>query len=427
MGVVMSPDAVSELGELYLDGEFWHFRFRDAAERTASLEEIPHSIQRLDRLPIWVGLATGPKRLTKKEAREVVSAILLSQLCDQTILQRSSITVAEFIERKFAPEFVESKTLLGRLYYQSMLKHIVNPEEVVRIFHVGKEMRKTSLKSVADWPYLGHIPLRDVRSESVQNLTSTALKQGYSTQTAAHIRNVVSTIFDFAKKEMFFSGENPARAVQLPKLPPTNLPHLTHAQMIQLIATMEYPVREITLLSIIVGMNVGEICGLRWKRVNLNEHEIVRSDSEVIPPKTIIVREEWARSQLITVPQRRMSTRKIPTSLLPILRELKYRGDFIEPDDFVFVSRGGNPINPSNVLAGGLKPIARELKIPSLSWRHLRGIRRALLAELGNHFQSQMARLVHAVASHELNNLKGRRCLVETELPYGRCIGGAGR
>jgi integrase len=413
----MKQEVISERGTLVLEGEFWHFRLRGDAEESASPENIDRSMHRLNRTPTWVGVATGPKGLTKNEAQEIVNAVLLSQLRRQTISQRSSITVAEFVEHKFIPEFVESKTFAGRIHYHSMLKYVVNPEEVDRIFQDHIVRLRTRLRFIVDWPYLGNLRLSEVRPDSVQELTSFAMKQGYSTQTAAHIRKVVSTIFDFARKESYFSGENPAQFVQLPKVTRTESPHLKQSEIVRLISHMDYPVREMTLLAIILGMNAGEICGLQWKRVNLAEKEIVRSDGEVIPAGSIIVRDEWVRSQLIAVPQERKLNRTIPSSLLPILRELRRREEFTGLDDFLLVSKRGKPINPSNVLTERLKSIGREMNIPSLSWRHLRGIRKTLQAEFGSRFQYQMGRLVHAVSSHDLECPVGWRELVETELP----------
>lgn len=418
IGVVMGPDAVSEQGELYLDGEFWHFRFRDVGEGSASLEDIPSSIQHLDRSPIWVGVATGPKRLTKKEAQGMVSAIVQSQLRRQSMLQRSYMTVAQFVEHIVIPEYVESKTLFGRIQYRSMLKYVVNPEDVDRIFQDYIVKRRTRLRPILDWPYLGHLPLREVRTETVQNLISFALKQGYSPQTAVHIRNVVSTIFDCAKEQSYFLGENPAKHVQLPKLTRKEPRRLTYPEIVRLVSHMGYPVREIALFAFYLGMTLGEICGLQWKRVNLAEKEISRSDGEVIPARSINVREEWVRSKFMVVPKERKLSRTIPMALLPILRELKCRDEFTGLDDFVLVSRRGSPINPSHALTAKLKSVGKEINIPSLSWRHLRRIRREFISEFGSRFQDQMERLVRAATSHDLEHPVEWPGLVETELPY---------
>ena len=45
---------------------------------------------------------------------------------------------------------------------------------------------------------------------------------------------------------------------------------------------MRYPEKDIALFALLTGMNVTEICGLKWQYVNLsNDRHIV--DDEVIP------------------------------------------------------------------------------------------------------------------------------------------------
>ena len=48
------------------------------------------------------------------------------------------------------------------------------------------------------------------------------------------------------------------------------------------------------LFAILTSMNIAEICGLQWKRVNLAEHSTT-VDGESLPPLTIAVRRQWFR------------------------------------------------------------------------------------------------------------------------------------
>jgi integrase len=409
----MDTNSLSEIGELYHEDELWKFRFHDQA----TSHNLP-AIQ--DHDPICVGILGGPKGLTRTEAQEVVRTILLAKTRNNAVAQHSSMTVLQFIEQNFVPGYVASKGLFGRMYYRSMLKHIVDPEVIDRIFCLGPGNGNARLRSVQGWPYLGPIRLVDVRPETVQELTSVALVRGYSTQTVAHMRSVVRTIFAYAMQQMYFSGENPARPVQLPgvRINRPELPALTHADVGRLLSFMDYPEKEMTLITIVTGMTIGEICGLRWKQVNLAEKQMIRSEHEVIPPMTIVIREEWVRSQLISVPKRRRLNCKIPNSLLPVLQRLKSREEFTGLEDFVLVSRVGSPVNSSNILNRKLKFIGREMKIPWLSWQHLRGIHRALLAEFGSSFHDHMEGLVHEAFLPALNNFGNLPHIVETELPY---------
>jgi integrase len=332
--------------------------------------------------------------------------------------QHSSMTLMEFVERKFVPEYVASKGYSGRMHYQSMLKHVLKPEEVDRVFRVEPRRPKVKLRALADWPYLGHIPLGEVRPEYVQLLTAAALARGYSRQTVVHIRNVVSTMFSYAQSVMYFDGENPASPIKLPKVNRQQAPSLSVADLGRLLGYMRYPEKEMTVLAILTGMTVAEICGLQWKRVNLSCSSAVNSDGETVPPKTILIREEWTRGQLGRVSKRRLDCMSVPRPLDPILLRLSRNEKFTGPNDFVLTSRNGSPVNQTNVLTRRLKPVGLELKIAGLSWHTIRRMRKDLIVEFGNQFQDQMIGVVRTAFPRDFMEKDRWRSNAETELPY---------
>src|SRR5258708_21345502 len=93
-----------------------------------------------------------------------------------------------------------------------------------------------------------------------------------------HIRNVVSTIFSYAELEMYFIGDNPASSIKLPKVSRLQAPPLSISDVIHLLGFMRYPEKEMTVLAVITGMTVAEICGILWKRVNLTVTETLNTD-----------------------------------------------------------------------------------------------------------------------------------------------------
>ena len=419
----MSQAKPHEDNNLYLEDGFWKLRQGKAAMNASGLEtdqgsEDEGSERNATRDPVWVGMATGPKGLTEEEAQQTVWKILMLQLRHNEIEQQSSMTLAEFVERKFVPGYVAHKGLYGRMHYQAMLKHVLTPEEVDRVFGVETEKSKAKLKTVADWPYLSNVPLRDVGTECVQRILSAALNRGYSIQTVTHIRNVLSTIFSYAKQERCFAGDNPASLVRLPAMNRKNVPAITAADVTRILKSMKYPEKEMTLIAILTGMTVAEICGLQWKRVNLTDKAVLNKDDESIPPKSIAVREEYLRGEMCSVTNSRKGDLQIPEHLILILLRLSHRAEFIGPDDFVLVSRVGTPINQINILARRLKPIGKELQIPWLSWRGIRRLHKALLKEFGTQFHNQITALVEAEFSLELSSRENWRSSAEPELPY---------
>jgi len=377
-------------GDVYLQGGFWRLRWREDEINTSGFVE-GHGCK-----PTWIGPATGPERLTKKEAQQIAWDNFLPRLNQNAA--ESAMTIGDFVEKKFVPEHVAKKKLSGRTHYHAILKHVLKPEEVDRVFQVDAEKSRTKLKAVANWPYLSNVRLCDIRPDDVQRLISAAIARKYSTQTVKHIRNVVSAIFEHAKKERCFTGDNPARLVTLPGMTREQKHTLKLDQVKEILDVMQYPEKEMTLFALLTSMNIAEICGLQWKRVNLTE-AWSNTDGEPVPPRNIAVRKQWYCGELGSVVKRsRHRNVPIPEPLLPVLLGLSHRVKHVGPDDFVLVSRTGMPVTAANIAARRLRPIGKVLQMPWLSWHVLRRTYTALRYELGTQFLERMAMLGHSDA-----------------------------
>jgi integrase len=371
----MEREGLQQDGGLYLQGGFWRLHLQDSAID-------PNRPESQWRRPLWIGPATGPERLTKEQAQQIAWENFLSRPARDTQPPEAAMTIGDFVENVFVPEHVATKGLAGRTHYQAILKHVLAPEEVNRVFRVDTEKSPAKLKAVPNWPYLGRVRLCDARPDDIQRLMSAALERGYSTQTVTHIRNVVLAVFSHARKKQWFLGDNPARLVALPGMTRKEGPALTLAQAKEVLGVMRHPEKEMTLIAIFTNMNMAEICGLQWKHVNLTESWFNAGDAPV-PPRTIAVRKQWFLGELGSVRGGRNIDVPIPEPLLPILLGLSRRPKCTGPDDFVLVSRAGTPVNANCVAARRLKPIGKELKIPNLSWNVFRRTRSALAHELG--------------------------------------------
>lgn len=357
------------------------------------------------RVQLSIGASTGPDRLMKKEAQRVAWTNYPVKLRKNEAPTQSEMTIARFVETAFVPEHVLIKRMAGRAYYRAILKHVLPPEEVDRIFHVGGENSKAKLKAIPDWPYLSELRIQDCGPEHVERLISAALARGYSTQTVMHIRNVVSAIFSYAKKVQYYQRDNPAKKAILPDRPFRSPHSLTLNQAQEVLRAMRYPEKEMTLIAMLTGMNVAEICGLQWKQVNLSGiWSNVAGDS--IPPIHVGVRKRWYRGELDSVGRGQVRNLSIPELLLPILIKLSGRGRWTGPDDFVLVSRVGTPINAINITARRLRTIGKELQMPWITWSVFRRGHFALEAELGAQFHFHLASIIRpesrqGVLTHE--------------------------
>jgi integrase len=372
---------------LFQQGEVWLLRSNDGALGSRDAGSAP------GRNLIRIGSATGPEALKERVVQHLARRYLLSQLPPGALAKRSQTTIAEFIECRFVPEFVKAKSVAACSHYSSILKHVITPEEVHRIFPVDTSHSAMTLAVHPGWPYLGGLRLRDVRPAHVQQLITAALESGYSPQTVKHIRSVISAIFSYARQELVFMGANPARSAKVPEAAGRNVLALTLPQVEQVLRAMRYPEKEMTMIALLTDMNVSEICGLQWKSVNLTG-AWSNLDVEPIPPISIAVSRQWYRGELTNVKDTRRRKIQIPETLLSMLLLINGRSKFTRPDDFVLTSRSGAPINVANITARRLSSIARELEMPGLSWQVFRRAHAAMKQAFGPQFHYHVAAAV---------------------------------
>ncbi len=335
------------------------------------------------RQPVWIEPATGPERLTKEEAQRPAEENFLPRVDQEAEAEVAGMTVSAFVENAFVPEHVVNKGAAGRTHYQAMLKHVIGPERVERVFGVAGNSSRARLKAIPDWPYLGGMRLGDVHQAHIQSLVSAASARGYSPQTVTHIVRVVFNIFEHARKKRWFTADNPANGVTLPMMARKEAHVLTLGQATELFRLMQYPEREIALFLILTNMNVAEICGLQWKCVNLTEAGCSH-DGEPIPPRTIAVKKQLDGGAVRNLEkQSRYRNLPIPTPLLPMLLRLSRRSAFVGPEDYVLVARVGAPVNAKNLVPRRLKPIGSALQMPWLSWHVFQRTHKTLPYDLG--------------------------------------------
>ncbi|MGB9604901.1 MAG: site-specific integrase [Bryobacteraceae bacterium] len=156
---------------------------------------------------------------------------------------------------------------------------------------------------------------------------------------------------------------------------------LTPEQVRALLAVLTEPYRTMVLLAVLSGLRRGEIFGLRWKAIDFSQKCIVVMESmyegHSAPPKT------------------RASRRKVFVDDVVLEALLRLRPPFCQPDDLVFHTGRGGPLEPNNVRQRILHPACRQANIPLVGWHNFRytystwadptgGSIKALQAQLGH-------------------------------------------
>lgn len=333
-----------------------------------------------------IDLPRNPSRRT--QSQNVGSTQQVTPFCDSRELPSGTMQLASYVERKFIPDHVLFKTEPGRIHYQAILKHILNPEKVEKMFAPYTAGSISRLRPFPDWPYLDNIRLCDLTADHVRQLTSFASARGYSPQTVKHIRNVLGAVISHARKEGLFKGKNPTSEVELPPIIHRNVQKLTILQTKAVLRRMRHPDRDIALITIATGMGIAEICALQWKHVNLTDTPVY-SEGEMIPPQHILVKQHWDQNQILDLPVFRVRKEPIPEPLLHRLSQLRRLWHQFDPQRFVLTLNNGTQVSPAGIRTR-LKPVGRQLGLPWLSWPALKRAHQTLIAELRIHLGDEL-------------------------------------
>lgn len=301
----------------------------------------------------------------------------------------STISFAAFVNERFIPDHVDYKSPAGQTHYHAILKHLMTPERVDCFFASSPRGANARLRAVPGWPYLDNVRLCDITPEHVRQLILSAALRGYSPQTVKHIRGVLGAIVKHAKKEGMFDGENPISEVELPRMAPTRCRELTVLQAKKLLKSMEYPEREIALLTISTGMNISEVCALQWKHMNLTR-QTIRGEDDQIPPESCMVKKQWTADKIIDLRSNRVRVIELPKPLVRVLLQLKRRQRALDQDQFLITTAEGRAMRPADTLIMRLKPIGQRLGMPWISWQILRRAHQSLLSELRIRLTSEL-------------------------------------
>ena len=336
-----------QLGYVHRQGNAWYLAYReDALDAEGKIVRV----RRHQKI-------ANAKEATKREAQRIARQIL-GDVDERAQRPMSLATVQDFIETRFKTDVIWALKHAGQKHYSYVLdKHVV--------------------------PTLGNVRLRDVTSDHVQALVRTKFQSGYSVQTVVHIRNAVSAVFKHAKLKGAYHGDNPVKGVRVPEMQRKETHALSFVQGQELLTHLPSPVREMALLSMTASLNVAEMLALRWKRINLSTEPAIVG-GEILQPRTLAVRENYYRGQFGTV-KAKARRRSVPlgTSVVRALAELRARSSFIGPDDLIFASREGTPLDERNLLGRIIKPVAITLGMPWLSWHVFRHTHATLGEEIG--------------------------------------------
>lgn len=292
---------------------------------------------------------------------------------------------------------------------------VLQSADTVQIY--GKHWLETSLKLTAKgrsfesierilqrhvYPTLGSIRLTQLTPGQVQQLLANKLATGLSPQTVQHIRSALRSLLSKALKMGIVVRNVAASAyVDVPRIPYHEVAVLTPEQARHFLACAVGERYEgIYLLAISCGLRKGEILGLRWSDLDLDQSTLrvtqtiqrLRTGSTEYRKKTALTVAETK-----TVHSRRWVA--LPPFVVKYLLKLRERADLT---GLVFVTKRGNPIEGFS-LHMDYKALLLKAKLPNLRFHDLRHVAASLLLAKGVHPRMVMELLGHSNIAITMN------------------------
>lgn len=331
---------------------------------------------------LWMARITLPsgKRKTKygktqKEVRDWLSEMQTANR-QGTWSDSQNVTVGAFLERYLAdvvahtlrPKTQESYNLLTR-------KHLI--------------------------PELGNIRLLALRPSHLQSFYSAKLAEEYSKRTVQYLHSILHKALSQAVR-WDMVPRNVADSVDAPRPSKTIPALLTEAQALSFLDGLkDDPLYPLWLTLFSTGMRKGEVLGLRWMDVDLDQAVIhVTQTAGTVHKKGTVISE----------PKTEQSKRSIilPSQLVVALKAHKestkrYQGfEAFVDQDLVFSTKRGTPFGSRNLLKYFQEALEAQ-GLPKVSIHSLRHLHATLLLKAGLHPKIVQSRLGHSDIGQTMN------------------------
>ena len=225
---------------------------------------------------------------------------------------------------------------------------------------------------------LGHIKLEELKPMHLQTFYNKCSKKGLSNKTILYFHRIIHCALKQAMKWQFII-RNVADCVDTPKPEKYKPLVLTSKETIELINVISNTDIYIpVIIAIYTGMRRGEILGLTWNNIDL-EQGTLKVVQALYPTKNGLI---------FSKPKTENSIRKIsmPLTLVNILKDYKIKQETVKNRlgnnyndlDLVCSLDNGNPINPTT-LNHKFRSLLKETNLPLIRFHDLRHTHASLL------------------------------------------------
>lgn len=328
-----------------------------------------------------------------------------------TWTEKSARKKAEAFAATFEKECKEGVTSDSRQKFAAYCDYVIGLKEQRGTKHSTIMLYKHLAERI--YPAIGHIKLRELRADHLNDLYSALSKDGLnkrnggklSAKTILEHHRLISTVLEQAVKEGLVPFNVASRAT-LPKAEHKEVNYFQPEQVAAIRDALEQePMKWKTLvhLLLITGARRGEVLGLKWDKVDFEGNRIYICNSILYAADVGIYE---------STPKTERSRRYValPPETMQLLR--RYRawqakerlrlGEYYQNQDFLFTQDNGKPMHPDSVTEW-LKRFSKRHDLPHINPHAFRHTMASMLYFNGVDSVSISKRLGHAQVSTTAN------------------------
>jgi integrase len=247
-------------------------------------------------------------------------------------------------------------------------------------------------------PSLGRLKLKNLNALHLQGLYRDRLDSGLSGSTVQKVHHVLHKALAQAVRWNLIP-RNPADSVKAPTPTPKEMhPLSAHEARRLLAAARGNRLEALYVLAIHTGMRRGELLGLKWGNVDL--------ENATVRVRRTLTRTDNGRRLALGEPKTKNSRRtvRLTQRAVEALRSHRARqaeeklrvGSLYQDQDLVFAGEGGGLINPSNLRQRSFALLLKQAGLPQITFHDLRHTCASLLFQRNVHPKFVQELLGHA-------------------------------
>ena len=338
------------------------------------------------RLSVYLGKdpVTGKERRVRKTVRgsekDAQKALrdLLHSIDEGTFVEPAKMTVEQYLEQWLETHKANVEPTTHDWYALVCRKHIA--------------------------PHLGRMQLQKLTPLAIQQFYVSKLQEGrldgkgkaLSPNTVRHIHRVLHKALNAAVKLQLIP-RNPCDAVEPPKAVKKEARYWTPEEAAQFLeAIQEDRLYALFYVALGTGLRRGELLGLRWQDVDLNEGRLTVRQEIVRKSKGTLVKAPKTEKSRATISLSRGVVEVLKKHKARQAQERLLMGDQYHDGGLVFTTFEGKPLDPSYISGDYFGKLIEKAKVRKINFHALRHTHATILASQGVPLKVVSERLRHS-------------------------------